>query len=88
MGAINGGSSWAGGLPYLTDAYQKAFPKARKRRAAAASMSRLLRHPSVKAARAWFYFQLNGEIPKGDWMPETAHAIRQCLREAGSWRAR
>lgn len=87
MGAIKGGSSWAGGLPCFTDAYLKAFPEARKRRAASASMSRLLRYPSVKAARAWFYSQLNGEIPKGERMPETVRAIWQRLSEAGSWRA-
>jgi hypothetical protein len=63
--AIKGGSSFAGGLPCFTDAYLKAFPGARKRRAAAASMSRLLRHPNVQAVRAWKYSQIEGVIPRG-----------------------
>jgi hypothetical protein len=88
FGAIKGGSSWAGGLPCFTDAYLKAFPRARKRRAAAASMSRLLRHPNVQAARAWNYSKIEGVIPKGEAMPRTAGEIWQRLREAGSWRVR
>ncbi len=86
MEAIKGGSSWAGGLPCFTDAYLKAFPNARKRRAAAASMSRLLRHPNVQAARAWNYSQIEGVIPRGEAMPRTAGEIWQRLSEAGSWR--
>lgn len=86
--AIKGGSSWAGGLPCFTDAYLKAFPRARKRRAAVASMSRLLRHPNVQAARAWFYSILEGVIPRGEAMPQTASAIWKRLHEAGSWRVR
>lgn len=85
--AIKGGSSWAGGLPCFTDSYLKAFPNARKRRAAAASMSRLLRHPNVQAARAWNYSQIEGVIPRGEAMPQTAGEIWQRLSEAGSWRA-
>ena len=50
--AIKGGSSAFFRTPPYTDAYLRAFPAARKRRAAAASMSRLLRHPHVRAARA------------------------------------
>lgn len=84
--AIKGGSSWAGGLSCFTDAYLKAFPRARKRRAAAASMSRLLRHPNVQAARAWNYSKIEGVIPWGEVMPPTAGEIWQRLREAGSWR--
>lgn len=85
--AVKGGSSWAGGLPCFTDAYLKAFPRARKRRAAAASMSRLLRHPNVQAARAWNYSKIEGLIPRGEAMPQTAGEIWQRLSEAGSWRA-
>lgn len=88
MAAIKGGSSWAGGLSCFTDAYLKAFPRARKRRAAAASMSRLLRHPSVQAARAWYYSVLEGVIPKGEAMPQSASTIWTRLHEAGSWRVR
>jgi hypothetical protein len=60
---------------------------AKSRRAAAASMSRLLRHTEVKVARAWFYSKLSNEIPRDELMPDTARAIWQRLRELGSWRA-
>lgn len=62
--AVKGGSSFLMRTPPYTDAYLRAFPAARKRRAAAASMSRLLRHPHVRAARAWFYSKLSREIPR------------------------
>ncbi len=84
--AIKGGSSFIWRTPPYTDAYLRAFPAARKRRAATASMSRLLRHPHVRAARAWFYSKLSNEIPRDEAMPDTARAIWQRLREFGSWR--
>jgi hypothetical protein len=86
--AIRGGSSFLWRIPPYTDAYLQAFPAARSRRAAAASMSRLLRHPDVRAARAWFYSKVSQEIPKDEPMPDTARAIWQRLRELGSWRVR
>jgi hypothetical protein len=86
--AIRGGSSFLWRIPPYTDAYLKAFPAAKSRRAAAASMSRLLRHPDVRAARAWFYSKVSNEIPKDEPMPDTARAIWQRLRELGSWRVR
>jgi hypothetical protein len=86
--AIKGGTSLLGGMPSYTEAYLMAFPRAKKRRAASASMSRLLRHPNVQAARAWNYSQIEGLIPRGAAMPRTASEIWQRLREAGSWRAR
>jgi hypothetical protein len=86
--AIKGGSSFIFRIPPFTDAYLQAFPAAKKRRAAAASMSRLLRHPHVRAARAWFYSKISQEIPKEETMPGTASGIWQRLRELGSWRVR
>jgi hypothetical protein len=76
------------GMPCITDAYQKAFPRARKRKAAAASASRLKRRYGVRIARAWFYARSCGEIPKNGPMPETANKIWQCLYDAGSWRVK
>jgi hypothetical protein len=84
--AIKGGSSFVWPIPPYTDAYQQAFPAARNRRAATASMSRLLRHPHVRAARAWFYFKVSHEISREEPMPDTASGIWQRLRELGSWR--
>lgn len=84
--AVRGGAACAG-MASFTDAYLQAFPAARKRRAATASMSRLLHHPDVKAARAWFYAQVHHEIDRGEHMPDTATGIWQRLRELGSWRA-
>lgn len=86
--AIKGGSSFIWRIPPYTDAYLQAFPAAKKRHAAAASMSRLLRHPHVRAARAWFYSKISQEIPKDEPMPDTANGIWQRLRELGSWRVR
>ncbi len=86
--AIRGGSSYLWRIPPYTDAYLLAYPAAKSRRAATASMSRLLRHPDVRAARAWFYSKLSNEIPRDEPMPETARAIWQRLRELGSWRVR
>jgi hypothetical protein len=85
--AIRGGSSFIWRIPPYTDAYLQAFPAAKKRHAAAVSMSRLLRHPHVRAARAWFYSKISQEIPKDEPMPDTANGIWQRLRELGSWRA-
>lgn len=83
---VKGGCAWVGMLP-LTDAYRRAFPAARKRRAATASMSRLLRRPDVKAARTWYRALANREIPLSESMPDTASGIWQRLRELGNWRA-
>lgn len=84
--AVRGGATGVGMVSF-TDAYLQAFPAARKRRAATASMSRLLHHPDVKAARAWFYAQVHHEIGRSELMPDTANGIWQRLRELGSWRA-
>jgi hypothetical protein len=86
--AIRGGSSFLWRIPPYTDAYLKAFPAAKNRRAATASMSRLLRRDDVRAARAWFYSKVSNEIPRDEPMPDTARAIWQRLRELGSWRVR
>ena len=74
------------GLPCITDAYQRAFPSAMNRRAAAASASRLKRRYDVRIARAWFYSRCDGDIHKDEPMPSTAKAIWQRLHDAGSWR--
>jgi hypothetical protein len=76
------------GMPCITDAYQKAFPRAKRRKAAAASASRLKRRYDVRIARAWFSARSCGEIPKNGPMPETANKIWQCLYDAGSWRVK
>lgn len=84
--AVKGGAAFIGMRP-LTDAYRRAFPAARKRRAATASMSRLLRHPDVEAARAWYRALANGRIPLSESMPETARGIWLRLNELRSARA-
>lgn len=68
-------------MPPIVDAYQLAFPGARKLRAATASASRLLHHPDVKAARAWWRAQIRQEIPLGEPMPQTAAAIHRRMIE-------
>ena len=74
------------GLPCTTDVYQRAFPRALKRTAAAASASRLRRRPEVRAARAWHYARIDGDVPRDEAMPRTVSAIVQRLRDVGSWR--
>lgn len=86
--AIKGGTRRFFYLPPYTNAYLRAFPAAKKRRAATASMSRLLHHPDVKATRTWFYAQVNREITREEPMPTTASGIWQRLLELGNWRAR
>ncbi|MBL9178637.1 MAG: hypothetical protein JNM65_11270 [Verrucomicrobiaceae bacterium] len=83
---VKGGSAWVGMLP-LTVAYRRAFPAARKRRAATASMSRLMRHPDVKAARAWLHAKVRLELHWSAPMPESAKEIWQRLRELKSSQA-
>lgn len=85
--AIRGGCSTIFCIQPYTDAYLRAFPAARSRRAAAASMSRLLRRPDVKAARAWFYSKVRQEVPQAERMPDTASGIWSRLREFGIWSA-
>lgn len=74
-------------LPSITDAYQRVFQGATKRRAATASASRLIQRGEVRAARAWYYAAFEGDVPRGESMPDTASGIWQRLRELGSWRA-
>ncbi|GAA5132257.1 hypothetical protein GCM10023213_00080 [Prosthecobacter algae] len=74
------------GLPCITDAYQRAFPSATNRRAAAASASRLKRRYDVRIARAWFYARFDGDISRDEPMPTTPRAIWQRLKQARSWR--
>jgi hypothetical protein len=84
---VKGGSAWVGMLP-LTDAYRRAFSAARKRRAATASMSRLLRHPDVKAARAWHHAKVRQELHWSAPLPQTAKEVWQHLEELRAQRMR
>jgi hypothetical protein len=74
-------------VPPIVSAYIRVY-RPRSRAGAYASSSRLCRHPSVRAARQWFYAKLCGEVLPGEEMPETATGIWLRLREVGSWRAR
>ena len=47
------------GLGCWVDAYQRVYRGARSRAGARASVSRLMRHPDVKAARADLYNRIN-----------------------------
>ncbi len=71
-----------GGFSDFTSVYLRCFPSARSRAGASASVSRLLHHPDVKAARAWLYALTNQEIPHDEAMPETAIGIQLRLYEA------
>lgn len=75
------------GCPPFVEAYLRVY-RPRSRRGARASVSRLLRHPDVRAMRQWHFAQINREISIFERMPDTASGIWQRLREVGSWRAR
>jgi hypothetical protein len=67
------------GLSSATRAYLMAFPQARSRAGAAASASRLLKKPMVRAARRWF---LATDLHSYDEeMPKTPQAIYHRLAE-------
>lgn len=82
----HGMSGFGISVPGIVSAYVSVY-RPRSRRGAHASTSRLLRHPDVRAARQWFYAQVNLEISLDEMMPQTASGIWQRLREVGSWRA-
>lgn len=86
IGCVRHGSSMCGSPP-IVHAYLSVY-RPRSRCGARASMSRLLRHPDVRALRQWFYAQVNHEISFDEPTPRTASGIWQRLREVGSWRAR
>jgi hypothetical protein len=77
--AIKRGRTFVWRFPCFTEAYMKVYKGVRSRRVASASVSRLLRHPDVKAARAWFKAQINGKVPRDESMPDTASAVWQRL---------
>lgn len=67
------------GLQSATDAYLLSFPDAKSRAGAAASASRLRRHPMIQAARRWF---LATDLHDYDEeMPPTPSAIYARLAE-------
>jgi hypothetical protein len=87
-GCIRRGSRLFGmGCPPLVEAYVRVY-RPRSRRGARASVSRLLRHPDVRALRQWHFAVINQEISLCEATPRTASGIWQRLREVGSWRAR
>ncbi len=86
-GCIPRGSRLFGiGCPPLVEAYVRVY-RPRSRRGARASVSRLLRHPHVRALRQWHFAVINQEISLYEATPRTASGIWQRLREVGSWRA-
>jgi hypothetical protein len=71
------------GLICFTEAYQRAYRGARSRRGASASVSRLLHHPNVRAARAWYIAKSERRVPPEERPPETAAAVWARLKLAG-----
>jgi hypothetical protein len=66
-------------LSSATRAYLIAFPQAKSRAGAAASASRLLKNPMVRAARRWFLSSDLGTY--GEEMPKTPFAMYTRLAE-------
>lgn len=75
------------GIPPLVTVYRELFHDAKSKAGAAASCSRLLRHPHVFAARQYCYARLCGEIPQSEPTPSTALEAWEALKRHGSWRA-
>lgn len=74
-------------VPPLVEVYRVLFPAAKSEAGAAASCSRLLRHPHVFAARQYCYARACGEIPRDGNHPSTASEVWEILRRHKSWRA-
>lgn len=70
-------------LQFATDAYLAAFPRAQSRAGAAASASRLLRDPFIRAA--WFWYLRDRFVPRGELMPGDTASIYRRLRELGAF---
>lgn len=76
------------GIPPLVAAYRDTYAGAKSEAGAAASCSRLIRHPDVLAARQYCFARLAGEIPRCDYFPRAAAEIWEILEHYGSWRAK
>lgn len=74
------------GIPPLVTIYRELFPAAMSKAGAAASCSRLLRHPHVHAARQYCYARSCGEIPRRAPYPSTAREAWETLKRHKSWR--
>lgn len=74
------------GIPPLVVVYRDLFPSAKSEAGAAASCSRLLRHPHVHAARQYCYARLCGEIPQSEPYPSTPREAWETLKRHKSWR--
>ena len=72
-------------FPGLVAAYIKTY-NPHSYAGARASVSRLMRHPHVRAAMQWFYARMNNEI--AEQMPTTAIGIWLRLHELGNWRVK
>lgn len=69
------------GMPTATAAYLLSFPACRSRAGAAASASRLLRNPMIRAAKTWY--QRGGWRVLEEPMPATPAGIYRRLAELG-----
>ncbi len=78
--AVKRGCNLIWHFPCFTEAYLAAYKGVKSRRGATVSASRVLRHPDVRATRAWFRAQMNRKVPIGEFMPESAVAIWERLR--------
>jgi len=83
--AVRGGMP-GHGIPPLVAAYRDTFPDAKSKAGAAASCSRLLRHPHVFAAREFCFARLAGEIPRDSGIPSTVSEAWAILKQHRSWR--
>jgi hypothetical protein len=69
------------GLQSATDAYLRAFPACKSRAAAAASASRLMKRPMIRAARLWFQ-RITSEFLH-EPLPHTPEAVYRRIKELG-----
>jgi hypothetical protein len=79
------GISFAGiHFPPILEVYPRVYSGVRKKGVANAAASRLMKRKDVRAARAWYYAVLNGELAAGEPMPKWPSKIWERLVQVGS----
>jgi hypothetical protein len=75
-------------FPPILEVYSQVYSGVRDKGVANAAASRLLKRKDVRAARAWYYAVLNGEIAASEPMPKWPSKIWERLAQVGSQFAR
>jgi hypothetical protein len=71
-------------FPPILEVYPRVCPGVRNKCVANAAASRLMKRKDVRAARAWYYAVLNGELAAGEPIPKWPSKIWERLVQVGS----